>query len=275
MKRAWGNDRIPGKEPDADVRRKGMSMNEYLKNLDRIEFVVTLACTGRCRHCQEGDHEAWGEHVDAEIAAEAIRKIAGKYAIASLMTFGGESLLFPEAVCTIHRTAAAAGIEKRQLITNGCFSGDPERIGEVADDLAESGVNDLLLSVDAFHQETIPLEPVKRFAEHALSCGLPVRLCPSWLAGPEDPNPYNLRTRELLREFRSLQIPEDSGNVVFPSGNALKYLRAYFDENVTESTPYDEDPRDVRAISFSPNGDVLQGNVYETDILDILEAYRP
>ena len=136
-------------------------------------------------------------------------------------------------------------------------------------------MNDLLLSVDAFHQETIPLEPVRFFAECALESGIPVRLSPAWLVSPEDDNPYNIRTKEIIREFEEFKIPLGSGNVIFPSGNALKYLREYFDEDVVESSPYDDDPRDVRAISFSPNGDVLNGNICQTDILTILENYRP
>ena len=249
-------------------------MNEYLRNLNRIEFVVTMACTGRCRHCSEGDHVGFTEHIDAKTAVEAIRKICEHYPITSLMTFGGEPLLFPDVVCAIHRTATALGIDRRQLITNGFFSRDREKIGKVARALADSGINDLLLSVDAFHQETIPLEPVKAFAECAVRCGLPVRLSPAWLVSPEDRNPYNLRTGEILREFEPLRIPVGSGNVIFPSGNALKYLREYFDESAAESSPYDEDPRDIRAISFAPNGDVLNGNAHETDILEIMRAYR-
>jgi hypothetical protein len=63
--------------------------------------------------------------------------------------------------------------------------------------------------------------------------------------------------------------------VVFPGGNALKYLREYFPEDVSPSSPYEEDPEDLHTVSFSPNGDVLNGNVCETDILDILKTYRP
>lgn len=250
-------------------------MNEYLRNLNRIEFVVTMACTGRCRHCSEGDHAGFTEHIDADIAAKAIRTICEHYPIESLMTFGGEALLFPDVVCAIHRTGTELGIGNRQLITNGFFSERRERIEEVARALRASGVNDLLLSVDAFHQETIPLEPVKTFAACAVEAGIPVRLSPAWLVGPDDDNPCNIRTRELLREFEPLRIPLATGNVVFPSGNALRYLSEYFDENAEESNPYDEDPRDIRAISFSPNGDVLNGNMYERDILDILTSYRP
>ncbi len=250
-------------------------MNVYLKNLNRIEFVVTMACTGRCRHCSEGDHDGCSGHIDAEIAAEAVRRICAHYPIASLMTFGGEPLLYPDAVCTIHKTASALGIAKRQLITNGFFSKRRERIEEVARALADSGINSLLLSADAFHQESIPLEPVIFFAECAVKCGLPVQLSPAWLVSPEDQNPYNLRTGEILGEFEPLGIPVGSGNVVFPSGNARKYLSEYFEENAAESSPYDEDPRDLRTISFSPEGDVLNGNVYRTDILEIMRTYRP
>ena len=250
-------------------------MNEYLRHLNRIEFVVTTACTGRCKHCSNGDPDNRSGHIDADIAKDAIRKICARYSITSLMTFGGEPLLYPDVVCAIHRTAKEMGIDRRQVITNGCFSKRRERIEAVARALADSGVNDLLLSVDAFHQETIPLEPVLYFAERAVEAGLPVRLQPAWLVSPGDGNPYNARTWEVLRAFEPLRVPVGEGNVIFPSGNALKYLREYFDEDAIESSPYEEDPRDVRSISFSANGDVLNGNVYQTDILDIIEAYRP
>jgi hypothetical protein len=191
------------------------------------------------------------------------------------MTFGGEPLLYPETVCIIQRTAAELGIGRRQVITNGYFSRKRERIEEAARNLAQSGVNDLLLSVDAFHQENIPLEPVLCFAECAGMAGIPIRLSPAWLVSREDQNPYNVRTREILREFDPLKIPVGSGNVVFPGGNALKYLREYFDQDAAEASPYYEDPTDIRTISFSPNGDVLNGNVYRTDILAIMRSYMP
>ncbi|MBQ3706637.1 MAG: radical SAM protein [Clostridia bacterium] len=250
-------------------------MNEFLKHLNRIEFVVTMACTGRCIHCSEGDHDNCTEHIDTEIAVESVRKICLHHPIASVMTFGGEPLLYPDTVSPIQRTAAELGVGRRQVITNGFFAGEPARIEEVARCLAESGVNDLLLSADAFHQETIPLEPVLCFAECAVNAGIPVRLNPAWLVSPEDGNPYNVRTREILSAFEVLGIPVGAGNVVFPSGNALKYLRAYFEDPVTESSPYDEDPEDVCTISFGANGDVLNGNVYQTDILEIMRSYRP
>lgn len=248
-------------------------MNKYLKNLNRIEFVVTMACTGRCKHCSEGEHTAVGEYIDGDVGARAVFDICSNYAIESLMTFGGEPLLYPEAVCKIHEAARNMNIPKRDLITNGYFSKSPERISEVAHMLAESGVNHILLSVDAFHQETIPVEPVKEFAKCILKEGISIRTQPAWLVSAEDDNIYNIRTREILEEFRVEGLESSDGNIIIPRGNAKKYLREFFDEHTEYVSPYDENPEDIRAVCFNPNGDVLKGNVYKESIMDILEAY--
>ena len=103
-------------------------MNPYLKNLKKIEFVVTNACTGKCKHCSEGDHDACGERIDPLIAADAVKKIAERYPIQTVMTFGGEPLLATDAVYSIMRTAKKLNIPRRQIITNGYFNA-LERLG--------------------------------------------------------------------------------------------------------------------------------------------------
>ena len=249
-------------------------MNPYLKNLNKIEFVVTYACTGRCKHCSEGDHTSCGECIDPQIAADAVRKIAAEYDIKTVMTFGGEPLLYTDAVYAIMTAAKELNIPKRQVITNGYFSKNADKICEVAERLAACGVNDLLLSVDAFHQETIPLDVVRRFATEAKKCGIPIRLQPAWLVSATDDNPYNRKTREILGSFADVKIPVGEGNVIFPEGNALRYLAEYFTDTLPEN-PYAEDTRDMRCVSFEPNGDVLGGNVYERDIMEIIRDYLP
>ena len=249
-------------------------MNQYLKNLNKIEFVVTYACTGKCKHCSEGDHTSCGEHIDPHIAADVVRKIAAEYDIKTVMTFGGEPLLYTDAVYAIMTVAKELNIQKRQVITNGYFSKNADKIREVAERLAECGVNDLLLSVDAFHQETIPLDVVKQFAMEAKKCGIPIRLQPAWLVSAADDNPYNRKTREILASFADMGISVNEGNVIFHEGNALKYLVEYFTDELPEN-PYVEDPRDVRCVSFEPKGDVLGGNIYERDIMEIIKNYTP
>ena len=74
--------------------------------------------------------------------------------------------------------------------------------------------------------------------------------------------------------FADMKIPESDGNVIFPEGNAKKYLAEYFEGDIPEN-PYEEDPCDVRCVSFSANGDVLDGNAYKTDVMEIISSYEP
>lgn len=249
-------------------------MNKYLKNLNRIEFVVTMACTGKCKHCSQGEHKS-SERIDKDSAVYAVKKIAEKYNISSVMTFGGEPLLCVDTVCAIHKTAREMNIAKRQLITNGYFSENTDKIKEVAMKIIESGVNEILISADCFHQETIPLKNVIEFAQAVKIDGICLKVQPAWLVSENDDNPYNEKTKEILKEFNRIGIETGTGNVIFPSGNALKYLGGYFDLTKEIKNPYDENPEDIRAICFSANGDILGSNIYKQDIAEILSGYNP
>lgn len=253
-------------------------MNKYLKNLQRIEFVVTSSCTGKCKHCSQGEHKT-EVCIDKDLSVDAVRKIATEYKINSVMTFGGEPLLCRDTVCEIHKAAKEINIPHRQLITNGYFSKDSDEIKDVAEKLIDCGVNDILISVDAFHQETIPIDVVKTFAiyikEYSINTDAKVRIQPAWLVSSTDNNRYNIITRNLLDEFKNLGFDENQGNIVFPSGNALKYFSEYFEQNEIVKNPYEENPEDIKAICFSSNGDILGSNFYKKDILGILSSYNP
>ena len=236
--------------------------------ITRIEFALTWACTGRCKHCSVGERENTHEHIDYEKLAGMLTRIKEKHPVESVMCFGGEPLLHPDEVCAIFEEAKAAGIPKRQLITNGFFSRDENKIADVADRLSTCAT-EIMLSVDGFHQETIPLAPVKLFADRVKH----IRLNPAWLVSREGNNPWNARTREVLAQFPG--VPVSNGNVVFPRGSALKYLREYFPGKLPRLSPYDQEPDYVTSLFACPNGDVHAagttiGNAYTDDILDIL-----
>ncbi len=259
-------------------------------NISRIEFVVTYHCTGKCIHCSVGDRlNQANEHHHVKIpeAVRTIQWLAEHFSISSVMTFGGEPLLYPDAVCAIHQTAAQCGIAARQLITNGYFSKNEQRITEAAGALKDSGVNNLMLSVDAFHQETIPLPPVYHFAKQAKEAGIPkLRLQPAWLVNAEHENPYNEKTRQILSQIQDLDIPVSSGNDIFLEGNAAKYLSAYYEApklNLSDTCgtrPYTEPLDNISSLSIVPNGDVMIcsfviGNIYKETIQEIIARYDP
>lgn len=249
-------------------------MNKYTKNINRIEFIITNSCTGKCKHCSQGEHMS-NEHIDTKLAVQAVHDICDDYKIDSLMTFGGEPLLYPETVFGIHSAAKESGIKYRELITNGYFSKKIERIQQVAEMLAKSGTNIIKLSVDSFHQETIPLEIVMEFAKEILKTGVSIQTHPAWLISPNDNNRFNEETKKILTEFNKIGIDQSDGNIIFASGNALKYFGEYFIDNKEIKNPYLENKKDIKTISFSANGNVLNGNIYKNTITDIINNYEP
>lgn len=264
-------------------------MNPYLK-IDRLEFVLTDHCTGRCRHCSAGErvkHPRREHHAPEDAATAAIRYLAEHYAMESVMTFGGEPLIYPDVTCTIHRTARECGIPCRQLITNGFFSRDEMRIRQVAFALADAGVNDVLLSVDAFHQETIPLAPVRAFAQAMMEAGVnKVRLSPAWVVNEDYDCPENTRTREILAGFHDLGLRTHAGNDIFMAGNAIEHLAKYYppprlDPNDRCGTmPYTEPLTSQSSLSIEPDGSVTVcgfaiGNVTRESMADIVDRYDP
>ena len=263
-------------------------MNPCL-NINRLEFILTQRCTGRCRHCSAGEMVAHpkGTHVPMEAAVRAVCELADMYEMQSVMTFGGEPLLYPEVTCAIHRAAMESGIPKRQLITNGFFSRDEARIREVAQALADAGVNDLLISVDGFHQETIPLEPVRTFAEAVKAAGVErIRFSPAWVVNESFDCPENTRTREVLSRLADTGLPVGEGNDIFLAGNAIDNLSHYYPAAKLDmadccgSMPYTEPLTNQTSLSIEPDGNVtvcgfVIGNVGEEAMRDIVARYDP
>jgi MoaA/NifB/PqqE/SkfB family radical SAM enzyme len=252
-------------------------------NINRIEFVVTYQCPGRCKHCQVGDSfQDRGNfpHVDISKSTEAVKKLSELFPVTSVMTFGGEPLLYPEAVYAIHQCAADCRIETRQLITSGYFSEDPENIKAVAEGLAEAGVNNLLLSVDAFHQETIPAEPVRCFAKEVYRVGIPgAYLYSAWVVDKNHPNPYNEKTRDILNAFADTGLPLRD-NIVNLTGNAAVYLAEYYDKSEPNLTEACDSLGNVKELCIEPSGNVticgfIIGNLYSEDITEIVSRYNP
>jgi len=257
-------------------------------NLNRIEFVITDACSGRCKHCSNGERLERSGSVNSDAAVIVIKRLAERFPIESIMTFGGEPLLFSDTVCKIHAVARDCGIPKRQLITNGFFSKESQKIDGVAKSLCDCGVNDVLLSVDVFHQEFIPLEPVEQFAGALMKHGIPsLRVQPAWVVDEENNNSYNSETRRLLKVFTDKGIRSNEGNNIFPSGNALKHLAEYFAppdkidlSAPCGSAPYTSRLDEVNSFGINPNGDInlcsiTIGNIYYDDILNIIDGYDP
>lgn len=258
-------------------------------DIKRIEFIVTFQCGSKCKHCQSGGeinkHDSH-PHVLSEYAAEAVKKISAAYDVASVMTFGGEPLYYPQVTAAIHKAATECGIKTRQIITSGFFANNAEKSKNIANTLADAGVNNLLLSVDTFHQEHIPLAPVRQFAQDVIHAKIPgAVLYPAWLVNKKHQNPYNAKTKELLKSLSDLPIQiSEYENQVALVGNAASLLREHYEKpevNLSKQNTHEcTELLSVTNISIVPNGDVMVcgfviGNIYEEDIANIIARYNP
>lgn len=261
-------------------------MNKYI-NLNRIEFVITTNCTGSCKHCSVADVDS-NDHINNGAAINIINDLSKTYTINSIMTFGGEPLLYSDTVCQIHTMAYKSNINNRSIITNGYFSKNKKNIEKTAENICQSNVTDILLSVDSFHQEKIPLEPVKYFAESLIRYGIhKLRTHPAWLIDKKNMNPYNRETVKIIDDFKAIGIEPSEGNIIFPAGNAIKYLKDYFppvdEKNIfvpCGSLPYTGRIDEINCLGINPNGDVVAcsvviGNVYKDNIIEIIKSYDP
>jgi len=263
-------------------------MSRYL-TVNRIEFAVTYLCNARCKHCYSIlGKEKFPKHIDKSLAVKIVRKVGEKYGPESIMTFGGEPLLFPEIVCAIHKEAMNVRIPHREIITNGYWSKDTKKIKKIAKNLAESGVNEIYISVDAFHQENIPLDIVRKTAESCLQEGIKnIEWVPCWVISEDHDNRYNQMTKRILEELDDLPVRRGEGNIMEAEGLALVNLKEFlppkkkFPEGKCGDMPYTDPLDSIRSICVEPDGriavckDFHIGNASETDIIELLEGYNP
>ncbi len=264
-------------------------MNRFL-TVDRIEFVVTYRCNSHCKHCQVGQDKRASRPtaIDEGLAVQIIRDVAPAYSPRSIMTFGGEPLLFPDVVCAIHAAARANGIGERQVITNAGWPRSEAEFREVAFKLADSGVNDMCISVDCFHQEYIPLSVVERNVQSLVDAGIGrLEWNPCWVVSKEHDNPWNRRTQSVLQALAYLPVAESEGNVVQPEGNARIWLRDFIPSRIPipagtcGDMPYTGRLDEVSSISVEPDGSIavcdefVIGNAAQRDVVETLHNYDP
>jgi len=254
----------------------------------RIEFLVTYLCNGYCRHCYAPKLTVgYPQHIDESLAVKIVDEVGHQYEVESVMTFGGEPMLFPEIVYSIHEKASNLGIPSRELITNGYWSREVEEIEDTAGNLAECGVNSIYFSVDAFHQEHIPINIVRDSIESSIEAGIEdVALNPCWLVSEDDDNQYNRETRRILEELRELPV-RVSGGIVEPKGLALEYLREFLPPKVSlpkgccSDIPFSESLDALSSISIEPDGrvaicdDFYLGDASETSVPHLISTFNP
>ena len=135
-----------------------MSVESKKKTINMLTFLVSYKCTNECKHCalqaSPNQEEITIKPDDVKKYLEDVYKV---FNIVEVNFFGGEPLLDLNLLIDLIREAKKFDIPRIGLPTNGYWGKDDIIAKKYAKILKEEGVNLIGFSVDAFHQEFIPL----------------------------------------------------------------------------------------------------------------------
>ncbi|MFX0018200.1 MAG: radical SAM protein [Promethearchaeota archaeon] len=254
------------------------------KTINMLTFLVSYKCTNECKHCAL---QASPNQEDITVQPEDVRtyleNITQNYNISEVNFFGGEPLLNYNLLISLIEEAKKFDIPKIGLPTNGYWGKDEETAKKYALKLKEVGVNLIGFSADAFHQEFIPLENVKRAIKAAHKAEIEtILIIAQTIGAPNESNSFNNETNKICKnisnEFKFCQIIKSPLQV---RGRAIKNLLEYYPINSVPS----EKCSIFRAPMYmiDPNGWVFSqgcqgiclGNAKKDSLLKIISEFKP
>ncbi|MDH5451103.1 MAG: radical SAM protein [Candidatus Bathyarchaeota archaeon] len=203
-------------------------------NIKRLEFLLTEKCNSRCIHCQ-GEHSPERQGVmKVEDGLNYLEETTSVAKLDSFMIFGGESMLYPERVIKLCQKAKELSIPEIELITNGFWGKNVDRARSLATQLKGSGVNEVLISVDAFHLPYLPLDYARNAALACAAAGIRrVRWNIAILESENASNDFDKQTRRIMEILAPLGM-EKNVNKVWPQGRARRTLTEFFPKQSLE-----------------------------------------
>ena len=197
-------------------------------NLRRLEFTLTTKCNSQCIHCQADASPLKNEVMDVKSAHNYLAEAATVSHLESFMVFGGEPMLFPERTIAIFEKAHQLGIPRIEMITNGVWGKNKEEAREWAEKLKAAGLNNVDISVDAFHAQYTPIEYPQNAALALVKAEVEViKWNVAVIESIEAENMYDKKTRQILKKLEPLGL-EANFVKIMPVGRAAKNLREYF-----------------------------------------------
>jgi molybdenum cofactor biosynthesis enzyme MoaA len=253
-------------------------------NLQRLEFTLTTRCNSQCIYCQADASPLRNEAMDVKDAHNYLTEAVAVSNLESFMLFGGEPMLYPDRAIAIFKKAYQLKIPRIDMLTNGIWGKDKEKAEILAKKLKTAGLNRLGISVDAFHQQYIPLEYPRNAAQASLRAGIEqVAWNVAVIESINGTNEYDKKTGQILRTLESVGI-EAHIHKIIPVGRAIQNLRQYFQPTPLDG-PCQSDPilenvlTDPESICIEPSGEVdicwnlAIGNAKEKPLSRIIGEY--
>jgi len=120
---------------------------------------------------------------------------------------GGEPFLFYKTLKRCIEIARRLGQKEIAIITNGYWGGNQTNAQSKLQELKKAGLTSIYFSVDAFHQEFIPVRSVRTAINAARTVGFDKMTVTSQFLEPHNPtNRYDAKTERCLERLR---LPDD------------------------------------------------------------------
>lgn len=253
-------------------------------DLQRLEFTLTTKCNSKCIYCQADASPLKNEAMDVEDAYGYLAETSSVSTLKSFMVFGGEPMLFPSRAMAIFEKAHQLRIPKIDMLTNGVWGKSQHRAAKLAMQLKDAGLNVLGVSVDAFHQQFIPLEYVRNAGVASVRAGIEqVTWNVAVVESINGENEYDMRTAEILKKLEPTGIDAHIHRVI-PVGRAATNLRRHLQRESLQGPCIGDSLienvlTDPQCITIEPSGEVnicwslTVGNAKKKPLSQILREY--
>jgi organic radical activating enzyme len=226
-----------------------------------LEFSLTTKCNSQCIYCQASAGPWQNEVMNIRDACNYLDEAVKVADVKSFMVFGGEPMLYPARVVAVFKKAQQLNIPEISMLTNGIWGKDKKKAERLAKKLKNAGLNNLGISVDAFHLEHISLECPRIAAQASLKATIEkVTWNVAVIESLNASNHYDRMTAHILKELEPVGIEAHIHKVV-AAGRAVQTIPQYFQKTPLHGpcegeTPMENTLTDPHCLTIEPSGSV-------------------
>lgn len=207
---------------------------EVMRGIQELVFSVTNRCTADCQDCPIVHEGAASSTLTFDEMAEVIRETHSWGNLCLVVFTGGEPLLLGDELFRAIRYASGLGVATR-IVSNGYWAASQAAALDVVQDLIDSGLSEINISCDDYHQEFVPIDRIRFANDAANELGLPNLLVHRDKEG-------GTITHEYLQEFLGVELSVFEQGKQNPKNNVISLgpnvpIKSREEDTCSESMP--------------------------------------
>ncbi|MGZ7443456.1 radical SAM protein [Paenibacillus sp. TH7-28] len=202
-----------------------------------LNFVLNQNCNITCGHCFYNCKPSTKGVMELEDFKYYLSTVASRNKLRWVgLGCGGEAFLYYDRLMECFKETVKYDIKDIYVMTNAFWATTKERARQYLKPLKEAGLNIIWFSLDAFHQEFIPIENIINAATVALEEGIQtVCITSEYFLDFKSDHPLDGETRALLQSFKEKMGPLSKSlvydrYVLIPGGRASDLYSSYVKE---------------------------------------------